>query len=200
MPVGPSTTRPASSSSSNQTAIAASAALCQVCRLENPSSNSPIRFAASSATAVTPSSTDGSSMPGLPQEPRGREIVGDPDGLEIGGEEEPAGAEHVVAVGVIDVALGVRRRGAPPRPRPRRLAHRECPAPRVRRPLAEPEMLQPGPGASWRSPVYSFPARRTAMRRGDARGRTRSGEPSRGQIPPSAVSSALTRGRLGRPS
>ena len=63
MPVGPSTARPASSSSWNHTAMAASAALCQVCRLENPSSNSPMRFAASSATAFTPSSTDGSSIP-----------------------------------------------------------------------------------------------------------------------------------------
>ena len=47
----------------NQIAIAASAALCQVCRLEKPSSNSPMTLAASSATTATPSATASGSKP-----------------------------------------------------------------------------------------------------------------------------------------
>ena len=111
IPVGPSTTRVASSSSSNQTATAARAALCQVCRLENPSSNSPIRFAASSATPLTASASDRIEPAALPQQQRRREVVGEPDALEIGGEEEPGRSEDVVAVGVIEVAGRVCRTG-----------------------------------------------------------------------------------------
>ena len=137
----------ASSSSSNQTAMAASAALCQVCRLENPSSKSPIRFAASSATAfdaLVPTSSE--QAPALAEQRGRREIVGEPDGLEIGGEEETARTEDVVAVGKIEVRDGVCRRGcrrrAPPRP--------SCPtsapsAASVARALGEPEMLERGP-------------------------------------------------------
>ncbi len=95
----------ASSSSSNQTAMLAKAALCQVCRLERPSSNSPIRLAASSATVETTSAVSFREPSALPQQ-RGRgQIIRDPDRLEIGGEEEPAGAEHVVLIGKVQVGL-----------------------------------------------------------------------------------------------
>ena len=63
MPLDPCTLRVASSSSSNHTAIAASAALCQVWRLDIPSSNSPMSPAASSATTPTPSATSSGSAP-----------------------------------------------------------------------------------------------------------------------------------------
>src|SRR5258708_9049419 len=52
-PVFASSVPRSSSSSSHHTAIATSAALFHVWRLENPSSCSPIRFAASSATCPT---------------------------------------------------------------------------------------------------------------------------------------------------
>src|SRR5437879_13446933 len=55
--------RLARSSSSNQEAIAARAALFHVWRLENPSSNSPIRLAASSATWFTARVVASSKLP-----------------------------------------------------------------------------------------------------------------------------------------
>ena len=63
MPVGACTARVSSSSSSNQIAMAASAALCHVCRFEKPSSNSPMTLAASSATTPTPSAIASGSAP-----------------------------------------------------------------------------------------------------------------------------------------
>ncbi len=191
-PVGPSTARPASSASSNQTAIAASAALCQVCRLENPSSNSPIRFAASSATALTRFLHRRVEHPGLAQQAGRGEVVGDPDRLEIGGEEQPAGSQHVVAVGI---APGSARR-RPPRIRADASAAscRSASTPTAASSAARSASQRcchraqapfvPRPG--------QLPAAARAAVRAGTPGSNSSGDPSSGQMPPSAVSCALS--------
>ena len=88
-PRGRCIARWASSSSSNQTAAAASAALCHVCRLESPSSNSPMRLAASSARPLTARSPASSSTPASRSRKAAGEVVGQPDRLEVGRGEEP---------------------------------------------------------------------------------------------------------------
>ena len=75
MPLDASTARVISSSSSNQTAMAASAALCQVWRLDIPSSNSPMRLAASSATDPDAVGDVVGQQAAFPQQGGRREVV-----------------------------------------------------------------------------------------------------------------------------
>ncbi len=85
---------------------------------------------------------------GLSQE-RGRtDVVEDPDRLEIRGEKQPAGSEHVVAVRVTQVALpiGTQNLRAPLRTPGWGVAQRRE-GRELHGPLGEPEVLQFRPGA-----------------------------------------------------
>src|SRR3989454_625565 len=85
--------------------------------------------------------------PRLAQQHRGGEVAAHPEGLEVGGEEQPTGTEHVVAVGVAHIAprvsaeylRGPHTRGLVPVERRERGE--------VRRALGKPEMLVARPVA-----------------------------------------------------
>ena len=179
--------------------MAASAALCQVCRLEKPSSNSPMRLAASSATTPTPSAIASGECAALAQQDGGREVVRHPDRLEIGGEEQPARAQHVVAVGKIEVGRGVGRKDLPRAARRGRVARERGQRGQVADRSASQRCWKRAQARSWRSPAWLRPQRGHRCAAGD-HGSNASTVPSSGQTPPSAESSALTVGTTGGPA
>ena len=158
MPAGPfPPRRPASSSSSNHTAIAARAALCQVCRLEKPSSNSPIRFAASSATVPIPWAVASGKHARFAEETSGAETSGDPDGFEVAGEEQSARTEDVVDIGVVQVAAHVGIEDLHGPLAGRRIVTHDGEGGEVGGALREPQVLKAGPGT-----VVTLAGRRAA--------------------------------------
>ena len=132
---------------------------------------------------------------GPEQQCRGDDI-GDPDRLEIGGEEEPRGAEDVVAVGIVEVARAVVDE-EPARACPGAVIvaeRRECRE--MRNALAEPEVLKAGPPAMMPIAAEGLAAPGAAMT-DRAPGIEGERGPSRGQTPPSTDSSAFTVGSGG---
>src|SRR5207245_649636 len=81
------------------------------------------------------------------QQDRSREVVANPNGFEVRGEEQPARSEHVVPIGILPIAPRVSAENlGGPRTRPfvspeRRERGEMC------RPLGEPQVLEPRPGA-----------------------------------------------------
>jgi len=67
--------------------------------VSKPSSNSPIRFAASSATRLTSRAVASSSLAAGAQQRGRREVVADPDGFEVRGEEQPTGPSTLSRLG-----------------------------------------------------------------------------------------------------
>jgi hypothetical protein len=104
----------------------------------------------------------------FPQQHGCGEIVGDPNGLEVGREEQPAGSEDVVAIGICRVtlitlqhAVGRCRRSPTPTENGER---REMPAP-----LSQPEVLVVSPGSVVALAPVNFATATAAMLAGTPR-------------------------------
>src|SRR5256886_2813715 len=94
-----------------------------------------------------------------------RDIVADPDGFQVRGEEQPARPEHVVAVGVAKVALGVGPENLVGSIGRSRIAAERRQRRQVRGALREPQVLVASPMAVVPLPGEGLPAPGTAVRR-----------------------------------
>ena len=83
----------------------------------------------------------------LAQQHGGGEIVGEPHRLEVGREEQPARAQHGVAIGVGEVRRGIGRQDFGRASRGAGVPREAREGPERRRALGEPEMLKARPGA-----------------------------------------------------
>jgi hypothetical protein len=164
MPVGLCTARFSSSSSSNQTAMAASAALCHVCRFEKPSSNDPFGDLVGQ-------------LPALAQQAGRGEVVGHPDRLEVGREEQPARTQDVVAVGIVEVRRGVTGEDVAGAARGGGVPRQARERPECGGLLGEPQVAEAGPGA-----VVPLAGEHAAAPRAAVRGRAPGIELERGAV------------------
>src|SRR5207249_11578043 len=81
------------------------------------------------------------------QQDRSREVVANPNGFEVRGEEQPARSEHVVPIGILPIAPRVSAENlGRPRTRPFLSPERTEPG-ALSRPPAQPQRLKPPPGA-----------------------------------------------------
>src|SRR5229473_7040088 len=93
-----------------------------------------------------------------------RDIVADPDGFQVRGKEQPTRPQHVVAVGVAKVALGVGPENLAGSIGRSRIVAERRQRREVRSALREPQVLVAGPMTVVPLPGEGLPAARAAVR------------------------------------
>ncbi len=103
---------------------------------------------------------------GVPEHARGGEVVGHPDGLQVRREEQAAGSQHVVAIGILGIARGVCREDAGSGLGRIRAVGHHPDRRELGRPFRQPEMLPARPRAIVPGSRVLPATRRTTMRVG----------------------------------